>query len=165
MLVTLSGIVMLVRLCGPTKASLPMFVTDFPSIISGITSSPDASSAQPVIVTTSPSITYFKLGLIDTDFGGLASVAAPPIGLSEGATLLFSPSHPMRRLKAKRGIKYFIFVCDDAEVDFREILQSKEDFITQTAPLNPSCVLEAGFVSHGFTAPHKQHPPIRKGER
>ena len=61
-------------------------------------------------------------------------------------------------------LEYFIFVCDDAEVNRRGILQSKEDFITQTAPLNPSCVLEAGFVSHGFTAPHKQHPPIRKGE-
>jgi hypothetical protein len=40
-------------------------------------------------------------------------------------------------------------MCDDAEVNRREILQSKKDFITQekTARLNPSCVLEDGFVS------------------
>ena len=151
---TLLGIVMLVSLSrirkGPTKSLLPIFVTDFPSIFVGITSSPDASSAQLVIVTASPSITYFKLGFsTDTASVGLVSESAFPSKPSKGDLLLFSSSHPMRR-KAKRGIKYFIFVCDDAEVDFREILQSKEDFITQTAPLNPSCVLAVGFVSHRF---------------
>ena len=45
------------------------------------------------------------------------------------------------------GLEYFIFVCDYAEVNRREILQSEKDFITQTARLTPSCVLEAGFVS------------------
>ena len=59
---------------------------------------------------------------------------------------------------------YFIFVCDDAELNRREILQSELDFITKTAWLNFSCVLVACFVSHRFTAPHKQHPRIRKGE-
>ena len=61
------------------------------------------------------------------------------------------------------GLGVFIFVCDDAEVDFREILQSKEDFITQTAPLNPSCVLAVGFVSHRFTDPQSSIPESGKG--
>jgi hypothetical protein len=82
-------------------------------------------------------ISYFKLGLTDTASGGLASEEATSRERSEGASeaassgeslegavLLFSPSHPIRR-KAKRGIKYFIGVCNDAEVTFREILQSK----------------------------------------
>ena len=55
MLVTLSGIVMLVRLVQSAKAPLPMLVTVLPSMIAAIISSPDASSAQPVIVTASPS--------------------------------------------------------------------------------------------------------------
>ena len=40
-------------------------------------------------------------------------------------------------------------MCDDAEVNRREILQSKKDFITQEkrTRLNPSCVLAADFVS------------------
>ena len=116
---TLLGIVMLVSLSrikkGPTKSLLPIFVTDFPSIFVGITSSPDASSAQLVIVTASPSITYFKLGFsTDTASVGLVSESAFPSKPSKGDLLLFSPSHPMRKLKAKSEIKYFIFVCDDA---------------------------------------------------
>ena len=99
-----------------------MFVTDFPSIFIGITSSPDASSAQRVIVTASPSILYFKLGLTDTAFGGLDSEAASSGESLEGATLLFSPSHPMRKLKAKRSVKDFIGVCDGAKVNRRETL-------------------------------------------
>ena len=55
MLVTLSGIVMLVRLVQSAKAPLPMLVTVLPSMIAAIISSPDASSAQPVIATASPS--------------------------------------------------------------------------------------------------------------
>ena len=98
-----------------------MLVTGFPSIFSAIISSPDASSAQRVIVTVSPSITYLKLGFsTDTASVGLvsevassrersegASEAASSGESLEGATLLFSPSHPMRKLKAKRGIKCF----------------------------------------------------------
>ena len=45
------------------------------------------------------------------------------------------------------GLDFFIFRCDDDEVRRREILQSKKDFITKRTRLNPSCVLEAGFVS------------------
>ncbi|MDB4521391.1 hypothetical protein N9080_04295 [Akkermansiaceae bacterium] len=45
------------------------------------------------------------------------------------------------------SLEYFIFVCDDAELNRREILQSERDFITKKARLIPSCVLEAGFVS------------------
>ena len=101
-----------------------MVVTVFPLIVAGMIRCPDAFLSQPVIVTVSPLITYFKLGLTDTASGGLASEAASSIGPSEGAALLFSPSHPMRR-KAKRGIKYFIFVCDCDQINFRETLQSE----------------------------------------
>ena len=45
------------------------------------------------------------------------------------------------------GLEYLIFVCNYAEVNRGEILQSEKDFITQTARLTPSCVLAAGFVS------------------
>ena len=102
-----------------------MLVTGFPSIMADIISSPDAFLSQPLIVTVSPSITYFKLGLTDTASGGLvseavssgersegASEAASSIGPSEGATLLFSPSHPMRRLKAKSEIKCFMLITN-----------------------------------------------------
>ena len=101
-----------------------MLVTGFPLIVAGMIKWPDAFLSQPVIVTVSPMITYFKLGLTDTASDGLVSVAASSGESLEGATLLFSPSHPMRR-KAKRGIKYFIFVCDCDEINFREILQSE----------------------------------------
>ena len=122
-LVTPLPIVMLVRPKQAEKAPPPMLVTGFPSMFAGIISSPDASSAQPVIVTVSPSITYLKLGFsTDTASVGLVSESAFASKPSKGDLLLFSPSHPMRR-KAKRGIKHFIFVCDDAEVNFREILQ------------------------------------------
>jgi len=53
---------------------------------------------------------YLKLGLTDTASGGLVSEAASLRGLSEGATLLFSPSHPIRKIKAKRGVKDFILI-------------------------------------------------------
>ena len=45
------------------------------------------------------------------------------------------------------GLDFFIFRCDDTELNRREILQSEEDFITKKALLNSSCALEAGFVS------------------
>ena len=45
------------------------------------------------------------------------------------------------------SLEYFIDLCDDAELNRREILQSKRDFITKRTQLTPSCVLEAGFVS------------------
>ena len=89
-----------------------MLVTGFPSIFAAIISSPDASSAQPVIVTASPSILYFKLGLTDTASGDLVSEAASLGERSEGAVLLFSPSHPMRRLKAKSEIKCFMLITN-----------------------------------------------------
>ena len=63
MLVTLSGIVMLVRLVQLTKAPFPMLVTDLPSIIAGMVNAPDAFLSQPVIVTALPLISYFKLEL------------------------------------------------------------------------------------------------------
>ena len=44
-------------------------------------------------------------------------------------------------------LEYFIFVFDCDEINFRETLQSKEDFITKRTRITPSCVLEAGFVS------------------
>jgi len=154
---------MLVRLVQKAKALSPMLVTVLPSMFAGIISSPDAFLSQPVIVTASPLIPYFKLGLTDTASGGLVPEAVSSGESLEGATLLFSPSHPMRR-KAKRGIKYLIFVCDDAEVNRRETLQSERDFITKRTRLTSSCALAACFMSHRFTDPPKQHPRIRKGE-
>ena len=53
-LVTLVGIVMLVRLLQFMKASFPMLVTGFPSMASGITSAPEAAVLQSVMVTVSP---------------------------------------------------------------------------------------------------------------
>jgi hypothetical protein len=44
------------------------------------------------------------------------------------------------------SLECFIFVRDDAEVNCREILQSKRDFITKRIRLKPSCVLEVAFV-------------------
>ena len=44
-------------------------------------------------------------------------------------------------------LESFIDVCDDDEINFRETLQSEKDFITKRIRLNPSCVLESGFVS------------------
>jgi hypothetical protein len=52
--------------------------------------------------------------------------------------------------KVLEGLEFFIFVCNYAEVNRREILQSEKDFIAQTARLTSSCVLAAGFVSHRF---------------
>ena len=74
-----------------------MLVTGLPSMFAGIISSPDAFLSHSVIVTASPSISYFELGLTDTASGGLVS-------------LLFSPSHPMRRLKAKSEIKCLMLI-------------------------------------------------------
>ena len=51
MLVTLLGIVMFVRPVQPWKASPPILVTDFPSILDGIVIAPFADLSQPVIVT------------------------------------------------------------------------------------------------------------------
>ena len=51
MLVTLSGIVMLVRLVHLRKALNSMLVTGLPSMVSGITSSPEAAVLQSVMVT------------------------------------------------------------------------------------------------------------------
>ncbi len=61
MLVTLSGIVMLVRLLQYLKALGLMLVTVFPSIVAGIANAPDTFLSQLVIVIESPLISYFKL--------------------------------------------------------------------------------------------------------
>ena len=55
MLVTLFGTVILVRLVQLLKASSPMIVTGMPSMILGITKSPEAAVLQSVIVTSLPS--------------------------------------------------------------------------------------------------------------
>ncbi len=51
MLVTLSGMVMLVRPSQQRKAPSPMLVTGFPSILDGIVIAPSADWSQSVIVT------------------------------------------------------------------------------------------------------------------
>ena len=73
MLITLSGIVILVRLVQPLKASSPMMVTGLPSMAAGMVNSLDAFLSQPVIVTSSSLISYFKLGLRGTSSTGLVS--------------------------------------------------------------------------------------------
>jgi hypothetical protein len=50
MLVTLSGIVTLVRLIQPENAQAPILTTGFPSMVSGITTSPPGP-VYPVMVT------------------------------------------------------------------------------------------------------------------
>ena len=55
MLVTLSGIVMLVNSVQTKKARSPMLVTGLPPTVFGITSSPEAASLQSVM-RTSPSV-------------------------------------------------------------------------------------------------------------
>ena len=52
MLVTLSGIVMLVTLLQLQKAWVPMLVTGLPSMVSGILSPRDAAVSQSVMVTS-----------------------------------------------------------------------------------------------------------------
>ena len=54
MLVTLSGIVMLVRLVQSWKADSPILVTGLPSIVLGMVNSPEAAVSQSVIVTEFP---------------------------------------------------------------------------------------------------------------
>ena len=112
MLVTLSGIVMLFRLVQPLKAHSPTLVTALPLIVAGMIRSPDVFLLQLVIVTVSPLIRYFKLGLTDTASGGLASEAASSGESLEGATSSFSPLHPMRKLKAKSEIKCFMLITN-----------------------------------------------------
>ena len=125
MLLTISGIMILVSLVQLKKALTPMLVTGLPSIVLGMVKVPSTFQLQSVMMTSSPLISYFKLGLTDTASGGLvseaassgersegASEAASSIGPSEGATLLFSPSHPMRKLKAKSEIKCFMLITN-----------------------------------------------------
>ena len=50
-----------------------MLVTDLPSIVEGMINAPDAFLSQPVIVTASSLVSYFKLGLTDTVSAGLVS--------------------------------------------------------------------------------------------
>ena len=78
----------------------------------GMISSPDTFLSQPVTVTASPLTSYFKFGLTDTASGGLVSEVASSIESLEGATLPFSPSHPMRRLKAKSQFKCFMLITN-----------------------------------------------------
>ena len=50
-----------------------MLVTGLPSMVSGMVNAPDAFLSQPVMVTASPSVSYFKWGLTDTASAGLVS--------------------------------------------------------------------------------------------
>ena len=68
------------------KAFSPMLVTGLPSIVAGIVSAPDAFLSQPVIVTSSSLISYFKFGLIGISSTGLVST-----------TDSFSPHPPRSR--------------------------------------------------------------------
>ena len=50
-----------------------MLVTGFPSMVAGIINAPNAFLSQPVMVTTSSPVSYFKWGLTDTDSAGIVS--------------------------------------------------------------------------------------------
>ena len=91
------------------KAEFPILVTDLPSMVAGMISAPDAFSLQPVMVTASPLISYFKLGLTGTASAGLVSAAGSSglpsslgaIGFSwvdsDSSGDDFSPQPPRRR--------------------------------------------------------------------
>ena len=81
------------------KAFSPMLVTGLPSIVAGIVSAPDAFLSQPVIVTESLVILYFKLGSTGASSVGLtSSLGAVGFSLtdSEPTGSFFSPPHPPR---------------------------------------------------------------------
>ena len=60
MLVALPGIVMLVRLEQNSKDQSPMLDTDLPSMISGITSDSSADVSHPIIITVDPLASYVR---------------------------------------------------------------------------------------------------------
>ena len=60
--VTPSGMVMFVRLVHPWKAYSPILVTDFPSMVSGMVSSPAAASLQSVMVTSPSVVVHVNIG-------------------------------------------------------------------------------------------------------
>jgi hypothetical protein len=82
MLLTLSGMAMLVSCWHQLKASEPMLVTVLPSMVVGIVKAPDTHLSKPVIVIASPWVSYLKLGLTDT-----ASFSPHP-PRSRGATII-----------------------------------------------------------------------------
>ena len=71
-----------------------MLVTDLPSMAAGMISSPEARVLKAVMVTASPLILYFKLGLRGTSSTVLVS-ATGSSGLVS-ATGSFFPPHPPR---------------------------------------------------------------------
>ena len=73
MLVTLSGIVMLVIVLQDQKALSPMLVTGFPSMVSGMTSSPAKPSSQLVMVTSPLAVDHVR----GISFGFLLSKIRP----------------------------------------------------------------------------------------
>ena len=74
-------------------------MTGLPSIVEGMVNAPDAFLSQPVIVTESLVILYFKWGLTDTASAGLTS-SLGAVGFlltdSEPTDSFFSPPHPPR---------------------------------------------------------------------
>ena len=103
MLVTLSGIVILVRPMQFWKALFPMLMTGLPSIVAGITSLPDAPSSHPVMVTAPSLISYFKLELRGSSSTGLTSsltsccFSSTGLVSATGSTATFSPHPPRNR--------------------------------------------------------------------
>ncbi len=64
-------------------------MTGLPSIVAGMVNVPDAFLSQPVMVTVSSIISYFKLSLTGVPSAGLVSTT--------GSTVVFSPHPPRRR--------------------------------------------------------------------
>ena len=76
MLVTLSGIVTLVRLAQPAKAEAPILVTGLPSMMPGITSSPAAEFQQLVMVTSPSVVVQLKTPTVTVLVTGVATFPA-----------------------------------------------------------------------------------------
>ena len=118
MLVTPSGIVMLIRLVQPVKADFPILVTGLPSMVAGMVNAPDAFLSHPVMVTVPSLISYFKLGLRGTSSTGLVSATG------------FSP-HPTARMVIAINSKFFIALTPNTPLN-SSILQNPPKIITGT---------------------------------
>ena len=103
-----------------------------PSIVEEITNLPDTPSSQSVIVTASPLISYFKLGLRDTSSVGLTSsltsTAFSSTGLVSVVDSSFAP-HPTARMVIAINSKIFIYQNPNMTRNSNQ-LQNHPKFIT-----------------------------------
>ena len=108
MLVTLSGIVILVRLRQYSKAEPPMRVTGYPSNVDGIANLPLTEVLQSIIVASPLDTVYVKLPLVYS-VAALASILNAPVSIAvtvskntATANKLFFIEIPPKKHKTKR---------------------------------------------------------------